>query len=964
MKPDPVLSTLPVLVVFSALVLGGGCALGGGRDASRASAVTAERLRCEYLVDPLAVERARPRLGWILSSSARGVRQTAYRILVSSSPEKLASGEGDLWDSGRVESSETNQIAYAGKPLGSLERAFWKVRVWTNAGGASPWSAPGTWRAGFVRPEDWGARWVGCRDPLPEGDPTPAQPSPYFRKEFELPAAPKRAVLTATALGLYELRLNGAKVGDALLSPEWTDYRRRIQYQAYDATGLLRKGRNAIGAILGEGWYAGRIGISHVVPDGKLRNHYGRRLALLARLDVELEDGRTVTVATDASWRATNRGPILSSCILDGEAYDSRLDMPGWDSAGFDDSAWSAVEELPAPAAALVAQPNEPVRVTEELRPVRISEPSPGKYVVDFGQVLSGVTRIRVRGEAGTTVTLRHAEVLSADGNIYRDNLRMDVYAKDPSLKYGKYLGARQEDRYTLRGLGEEVFQPRFTYHGFRYVEVTGLRENPTPDSIVALAFHSAPPVAGSFECSSPLLNRLARNIVWTHRDNMHSVPTDCPQRDERCGWMGDMLVFAQTACFDMDMAAFFTKWVGDIRDAQADDGRYPDIAPHPFDPNARFSGVPAWGDAGTVVPWRMYVNYGDRRVLEEHFDSARRWVDWIAAQNPDRLWKNRRHNDYGDWLNGDTLRLEGFGYPKGGAEMPKEVFATAFFQHSASLVAKMAAALGREEDARRYAALADEIRAAFNAAYVKDDGTIHGDTQSGYALALGFDLLPEAKRPLAAQRMVQRIEEYKGHISTGFHTTVHLMNELTRWGHNDVAYQLVGNRTIPSWGYTIEQGATTIWERWDGYVEGRGFQDPGMNSFCHYAFGSVGEWMYRTILGISPDEAHPGWAHFVLRPRPGKGLEWAKGSYESIRGRIASEWRVRGQDLEFTCTVPPNATATIYVPAKGASLVTEGGKPAREAEGLRFLREEEGAVAFEASSGTYRFVSRGFAAP
>jgi len=447
------------------------------------------------------------------------------------------------------------------------------------------------------------------------------------------------------------------------------------------------------------------------------------------------------------------------------------------------------------------------------------------------------------------------------------------------------------------------------------------------------------------------------QNIVWTQRANMISVPTDCPQRDERLGWTGDILAFAQTACFNMDMAAFFTKWLPDVRDAQTDDGRYPDFAPHPYDPAARFSSVPAWGDAGVVVPWRAYVNYADQRLLEEHFDSAKRWVEYVRRANPDLLWKNSRGNDYGDWLNADTLRLEG--WPPTGAAVPKEVFATAFFAHSTELLSKMAAVLGREDDAQRYAALAGQIKAAFNHAYVAADGRMEGNTQAGYALALNFNLLPESLRPAAARYMLAGFERYGGNISTGFHSTICLMQELTRRGYNDEAYRLINNRTMPSWGYAIDHGATTIWERWDGYVEGRGFQDPGMNSFSHYALGSVGEWMYRTIAGINPDEHSPGYKHFIIRPRPGGGLTWARGRYDSIHGRIVSSWRVDEASLTLDITVPANTTATVYVPTTDAAMVSEGGKPAERAEGVEFLRMEEGAAVYRVGSGRYRFVVR-----
>jgi alpha-L-rhamnosidase len=465
---------------------------------------------------------------------------------------------------------------------------------------------------------------------------------------------------------------------------------------------------------------------------------------------------------------------------------------------------------------------------------------------------------------------------------------------------------------------------------------------------------HSAVTPAGRFDSSSPLLNQLWRNIVWTQRDNMHGVPTDCPQRDERLGWMGDIQVFAQTAIFNFDMAAFFKKWVADVRDAQADDGRFPDFAPHPFGRNERFSGAPGWGDAGVVVPWRAYENYGDTRILADQFTAAARWIEFVRKKNPTLLWKNARGNDYGDWLSGDTLVAEG--WPKTGGEVPKEVFATAMFAHSTDLVARMARVLGRTDDARQYGELFEQIKTAFNTAYVGADGRITGDTQAGYALALSFDLLPASLRPPAVNWMLAGIKAYKGHMSTGFHSSYRMMLELSRAGRSDVAYQLALEKTFPSWGYSIENGATTIWERWDGYVKGRGFQDKGMNSFNHYAIGAVGEWLYRVVLGINPDPAQPAWGHVIIRPSPGGGLTRARGAYESIRGPIAVAWQQEYGALTLDVSIPPNVTATVFVPAKDVAGVSESGRPARNAEGVSFTRMEDGAAVFEVGSGRYQF--------
>lgn len=901
-------------------------------------------LRCEYLINPLGIDEASPRLSWEMDDSRRGATQRAYQVLVAATEQALASDSGELWNTGKVASDESAYIAYAGQPLRSHMQVYWKARVWDADSRVSPWSKVARWSMGLLSPVDWDAWWIG--DPqTPPTDPKEPLPPPRLRREFAIPAAGEiqRAVAYVTAFGLYELRLNGQRVGDRVLAPEWTDYHRRVQYQTYDVTSLLRSGKNALAAQLGDGWYAGRIGLSGMIAGMPPRGHYGRQPRLLIRLVIESADGRTTSVVSDSAWRVSTDGPIRSSDILDGETYDARREMPGWDQPGFNDSAWRSVgvfEKVDAAFAGpkLVAQPNEPIQVAREIRPIAITEPQPGIYVFDLGQNMAGWCRLTPRGPAGATITLRHAEVLNPDGTIYTANLR----------------SAAQTDRYTMRGGDGEVFEPRFTYHGFRYVEVTGLPQKPAIDDLVGCVFCSSAPEAGRFECSSPLLNKLMENILWTQRANLMSTPTDCPQRDERLGWMGDILAFAQTSCFNMDMGAFFTKWLPDVRDAQTDDGRYPDFAPHPYDPAVRFSSVPAWGDAGVFVPWCVYVNYGDRRMLERHFESARRWVDYIRSKNPDLLWKNSRGNDYGDWLNADTLKLEG--WPATGAEVPKEVFATMFFARSTELVARMADVLGRSEEADRYRALAGDIRAAFNRAYVAADGRIQGNTQAGYAIALAFDLLPEGQRTAAARYLLEGFQTYGGLISTGFHSTICLMNELTRCGRSDEAYRLINNRAMPSWGYAIDHGATTIWERWDGYVEGRGFQDPGMNSFSHYAIGSVGEWMYRTILGINPDESQPGYKHFFIRPRPGGGLTWARGEYHSLHGRIECAWRQKDGRLTIDLTVPPNTTATVCVPTSDPTGVTEGGRPASTADGVQSLGAEEGAACYLVPAGRYTF--------
>ncbi|MCC6444993.1 MAG: glycoside hydrolase family 78 protein [Armatimonadetes bacterium] len=916
--------TLPFLLLLALALI--------AAQPAQARLLAPRQLRCEYLANPLAINTLHPRFSWEVRDASRGAMQSAFRVLVSGSLETLRVDRGDIWDSGKVKSGQSIQVAYEGKPLEAGNRYYWKVRTWDRAGKSSPWSRAAFFGMGLLRPGDWRALWI--EHPQEDGQ---ALPSPSMRKAFKVSGPVKRATLFASALGLYELRLNGRRVGESLLAPEWTDYRQRIQYQAYEVTSLLREGENVIGAALGEGWYAGRVGPASIVPGGPARGIYGPNPRLLAQLVVERADGTAEIIASDVSWRVTREGPIRSTDILDGESYDATRQMPGWDRPGFDDSSWSPAKTSPLTGAKIVAQPNEPIRITRTLKPAALTEPAPGVFIFDLGQNMVGWIRMRLQGKRGTAVTFRHAEMLNPDGTLYIANLRE----------------AAQTDRYIIRGRGREVFEPHFTYHGFRYVEVAGLERRPAQDDLTGCVFHSAAPEAGRFECSSPMLNRLWENIVWTQRANLHSSPTDCPQRDERLGWMGDIQAFSQTAAFNMDMAAFFTKWVPDIRDAQAEDGRFPDFAPHPFGPNERFSGAPAWGDAGTVVPWRAYVNYGDRRMLEEHFEAARRWVDYIRSRNPGLLWQNNRGNDYNDWLNGDTLIQQG--WPITGGAVPNEILATAFFAHSAETVAKMAAAVGKEAEAEAYRTLFEAIKSAFNIAYVDAEGRVREDTQAGYALALAFNLLPESLRPAAARHMAEGIRRYGDHISTGIQTTHRLMLELTRNGYNDLAYQLINNRTFPSWGYSIENGATTVWERWDGYVAGRGFQNPGMNSFNHWALGAVGEWMYRVILGIEPDESRPGFKHFTLRPRPGGGLIWAKGQYRSIHGNIEVSWRLEKGVFSLDITIPANTTATLYVPTLDAEKVTESGLPASQAEGMNLLGMEDGAAVFEVGAGWYR---------
>jgi alpha-L-rhamnosidase len=765
-------------------------------------------------------------------------------------------------------------------------------------------------------------------------------PATMVRKEFSICGSIKRAMVFVTGLGLYELRMNGRKVSDQVLAPEWTRYQNRIQYQTYDVTDLLCEGPNAVGAQMNGGWWTGPITIESALKNPEF--------CFRMRLDVELADGSNQTIVTDSSWQATNNGPIRRAGIYFGETYDGTREMSGWDEAGFAGVGWSPVKVLPYPdqsaGAILVVQPNEPIRVVRELRPVTITEPKPGVYIFDLGQNMAGWCRLKTTAVRGTKITVRHAEILNDDGTLYTANLR----------------GAAQINEYIWPG-GLRELEPHFTYHGFRYVEVTGLSARPDKETILGRVFHSAAPEAGTFSCSNKLVNKIMHCIQWVQRANMPSVPTDCPQRTERMGFTGDILAFCQTAIYNMDMAGFLNKWMFDLRDSQLEAGQFPNLAPHPADleklrwANDEF--VPAWSDAGVTIPWQVYQNYGDTRLLQEHYESARRWVEFIRVRNPDHLWRNERGGDYGDWLNGDMTNLPE--YPRGISVTPTEMFATAFYAHSAQTLAKMAGVLGRQEDATYYGRLFEGIKAAFNKEYISQDGRIQGDTQGGYALALHFDLLDEAVQSKTLVHLLDALERYNGHLSTGIMTSHLLMLELSHNGRHDEACRLINLRTVPSWGHMIDQGATTIWERWDGIVPGRGLQSPTMNSFSHWAFGSVGEWIWRELAGINFDETQPGYKHFYIRPRPCGDLTWVKAAYDSIRGPITSEWKIADGRFELNVEIPANTSATVYVPATSAEAVTESGIPAVKAEGVKFIMIENDLAVFLVESGRYNFQAK-----
>jgi alpha-L-rhamnosidase len=1162
-----------------------GLAWGATPAAAARTAVTPAQLRCEYRENPLGVDVVQPRLSWKLDdgnsklengnsgNGLRGVKQAAYQILVASSEKLLARDQGDLWDSGKVESDQSLQIVYAGKPLTSRMACFWKVKIWTGSSlnpeprllTTSSWSAPAHWTMGLLEPGDWSAEWIGhdaayevppeqaaddrlfnvrgvswhhmagglihkdvcfrkeielpadrpvrravlalyaynhCtaavngtpigaamhweptarldatkalrpganavtlvashNDPYPPAvigrlvvqfdtgndmvvpidgswkvSATPGEgwqrpgfddaawsnaagggygfglvadvervPAPYLRREFQVEQRVKRATVYVTAQGAYELRLNGQRVGEDQLAPGWPDFRKRVFYQTYDVTSQVRRGDNAIGAILGDGWYAS------VLAHHCRRKYYGGDPRFLAQLEIELADGTMQVVASDERWTAAV-GPIRHADLLMGCEYDARMEMPGWDRAGFDDGAWAAVDagvrpqgrvDVTARLAAAVkddrldlqvtndamggdpiqgvqkvltvryerdgatkeetvgennqlrlagpglkilhavygspttgrnpfrlqASTAEPSRVIDELPAVKVTETRPGQWTFDLGQNMVGWVRLKVRGKPGQRITVRHGEMINPDGTIYTAALR----------------SCTATDFFILKGGGEEILEPYFTFHGFQHVEVRGLTSPPKPSDLTGIVVHTPMRRTGRFESSHALLNRLYSNTIWGQKGNFLEAPTDCPQRDERMGWTGDTQFFAPTALYNFDAAAFYTRWLEACEDGQNPDGTFPFVIPDIMGGG----GATGWGDAALLCTHHLHRVYADTRIIEQRYAAMERYMNWLAGRvNAEGI---THVGGFGDWLNA-------------GSSAPAPVIDTAYHAHLARIMSEMAAAIGRDEDAARYARRHEETKAAFIRTFFNPDGSLKDCGQTGYALAFTMDLVPDELRAQAAEQYVESVRRHNGHLGTGFIGTPRLLPGLSRAGRDDLAYQLLLTDTYPSWLFPVKNGATTMWERWNGWTPEQGFGDIKMNSFNHYAFGAVGEYLYGGVGGIQATS--PGYKTIVIRPavpapegdERTAALSWANTSFDSPYGWIESHWRLDGPALTLKVAIPPNTTAEVHVPARGKKNVTEGGRVADQAPGVKFRRMERGAAVYAVGSGRYTFESR-----
>ncbi len=1054
------------------------------------------QLRCEYLKNPLGIDAVHPRLSWIFEAEpggSRGQLQTAYQILVASSRRGLRAANGDLWDTGRVNSDRSIQIPYRGQPLTSERECYWKVRVWDGNGKPSPWSTPARWTMGLLKSSDWHAQWIGLdKKPggeragdvfagarwiwFPEGRPqesapvgtryfrravslpadrqitraalvftadnsgtffingqrvgaatdfhaaarfevanllhpgqnllavsvenTGSEPNPagwigvlrvefengqplvvrtgpdwkttdkavagwteaslddaawhsaqqlgpagmapwgqiaaaedrrlparYLRREFKVEKHLRRATVYMSGLGLSELYLNGRKVGNSVLSPALSDYTKRCFYVTYDVTRALKQGDNAVGVILGNGrFYAPRSRI----PTGTVSYGFPK---LFFQMNLDYSDGSTERVVSDGAWKLTADGPIRANNEYDGEEYDARKDMDGWNKPGLDDSDWQDAQVVAAPGGGLAAQMIEPIRVTQTLRPIAMTEPKPGVYVFDMGQNMVGWCRLKVSGPRGTAVSMRHAETLKPDGMLYVANLR----------------SAKVTDTYILKGQGTEIYEPRFTYHGFRYVEVTGYPGKPDLSDIEGRVVGDDLQSAGSFTCSNPLVNHIYRNIRWGVRGNYRSIPTDCPQRDERQGWLGDRSAESRGETYLFNTAALYTKWLQDMADAQKPSGSVPDVCPAYW---PIYSDNVTWPSSTVIIPKAIRDQYADRRVIREHYDSAKKWIEYMSRFIDNGIISR---DSYGDWcVPPRDPKLIHSRDPK--RQTNKALLATAYFYHDLELMAQYANWLNKPDDAQHFSELATTLKAAFNKKFLNTQaGQYDNGSQTSCVLPLAFGLTPEAQRERIFDHLVEKItNETHGHIGTGLIGGQWLMRVLTDNGRPDLAWTILTQKTYPSWGYMVENGATTIWELWNGNTA-----DPAMNSGNHVMLvGDLGIWLFEDLAGIKPDPAQPGFKHIIMRPEPVGHLRHVRATHRSPYGMIKSEWSREGELFKWNITVPVNTTARVYNPATDEQSVTEGGQPASNAADVQFIKVAKGRAVFSLGSGSYSFES------
>ena len=877
------------------------------------SQVKVTSLLTENKTNPIGLDMASPRFSWAIESAKRNTSQTAYEI-------KITEAKKLVWSSDKVNSNQSVYIDYAGPKLSSNTKYNWQVRVWDNQGTASEWSASNSFQTALLSVSDWQAKWI-----VPGFVEASNRPSPIFRKQFAATKKLVSAIANITAHGMYEAQINGQRVGDAYLTPGWTSYSTRLQYQTYDVTNLIKTGANAIGVSLGSGWYRGIIGFSNN------KDFYGKDIALLFQLNITYSDGSKEIVISDDSWKA-NTGSIEYSEIYNGETVDARKEKAGWATANFNDESWLPAKLANFDKANLIATQNELVKKHEVFKPVKIFTTPKGEKVIDFGQNLVGWVVMKAKGNEGDKITLSHAEVLDKQGNFYTENLR----------------AAKAQNTYVLSGVGLETFEPHFTWQGFRYLRIEGYPGEITADNFSAVALYSDMKPTGEFTSSNTLVNQLQHNIQWGQKGNFLDVPTDCPQRDERLGWTGDAQVFSRTATFNMNVHSFFAKWLKDLA-ADQKDGKVPFVVPNVIGADALNS--TGWADVATIIPWNLYIAYGDKKILTDQYASMKAYVESINKVAKDDLWNTGFH--FGDWL---FYRPEDDNDGKS-AVTDKYLIAQCFYAHSTQLLINAATVLNKKEDMALYTAQLSRIKAAFMKEYVSPNGRLISGTQTAYTLALNFDMLPENLRQQAAKRLVDNIESYGNHLTTGFLGTPYLCHVLTRFGFTNVSYKLLLQEKYPSWLYPVKMGATTIWERWDGQKPDSSFQSVGMNSFNHYSYGAIGDWMYRQMVGLDTYEDGAGYKHSKVQPHIGGGFTNASASLDTYYGKLSSGWKLQGEDIYLDVIIPANTTSSVFIPTKDATKVSENGQALSTVNGLKIIGQKHDYLETQLGSGEYHFV-------
>jgi alpha-L-rhamnosidase len=876
--------------------------------------ISVSSLLTNNLNNPIGIDNASPRFSWQMLTEKRNSVQTAYEI-------KITSRKKSIWSSGKINSDQSVMLTYQGKPLQSGTTYCWQVRIWDNNGQQSAWSDEACFQTTLLHPEDWKAKWIEANfieDSI-------NRPAIYFRKSFVISKKIASATAYITAHGMYEAQINGKKMGDAFFTPGWTSYNKRLQYQVYDITNSLVAGQNAIGTTVGNGWYRGSLAWE------KNRNIYGKKLGLLCQIHIEYKDGTEQDIVTDETWKSST-GSIQFAEIYHGETIDARAEKTGWSTNHFNDAAWNGVSIIEGKMDLLTITENEPVRKHETFKPIKVIVTPSGEKVLDFGQNLVGWVVVKAAGKAGNTISIKHAEVLDKAGNFYTENLR----------------AAKATATYILSGNGEEVFEPHFTFYGFRYIKIEGYPGEINPDNFTAVALYSDMKPTGTFTTSNPLLNQLQHNIQWGQRGNFVDVPTDCPQRDERLGWTGDAQAFSRTAAFNFGVYNFFTKWLKDLSADQLPNGAVPHVIPNVLGVgNVAATG---WADVSTIIPWNMYLAYGDKTILETQYPSMKAWVGYMENASKNHLWNTGSH--FGDWL-----FYRPFDDNDGkSAVTDKYLLAQCFFANSVQIMINTGKLLDKKEDVAHYTQLLQQLKDAFLQEYVTPNGRLVSGTQTAYVIALNFDMFPESMRAKAAATLVENIKSYGNHLTTGFLGTPYLCHVLTRFGYTDVAFKLLMQETYPSWLYPVKMGATTIWERWNGIRPDKTFEPASMNSFNHYAYGAIGDWMYRILAGLDTDIEGPGYKKIIIKPYIGGKITQASASLDTYYGKLSSGWTIENNKFILAIEIPANTSATVFIPAKNVASISENGVSIGTIPAYQQSTVADGYVKVSIGSGKYHF--------